>query len=146
MGVYEKYIVPGVFYARYVFFLLTLMIFIFQIRKLISDVNCRTKAINILLKPLIPGVIFVILFAWKEIDSFVRRKGSEPEVVQEPEPEVVQETEVVQEIEVVQKTECPPENMKCRDLIGYNVCKKGAIKCNSDKKTWTCGSCKGKLL
>lgn len=95
MSFYNNYIGPGVRYLTYIAFLATIVIFGLEIRKIYQS-NCRIMIFDALGKPLIPAMLFIILFFWKNINEFVSRSalvgGDDDDVEQEsdPEPEVVE--------------------------------------------------------
>ena len=74
MGIYDDYIEPGVRYLTYITFLITVVMFSLQIRKIYQS-NCRIMIFDALGKPFVPGMIFLILFFWKNINEFVMRSA-----------------------------------------------------------------------
>ena len=70
MGIYAKYIAPGVRYLTYITFLITLIMFSIQVRKIYQS-ECRIMLFDALGKPFVPAMIFLILFFWKNINEFV---------------------------------------------------------------------------
>lgn len=74
MSFYNNYIGPGVRYLTYATFLATILIFGLQIRKIYQS-NCRIMLFDALGKPLIPAMMFMVLFFWKNINEFVSRSA-----------------------------------------------------------------------
>lgn len=72
MGIYDKYVAPTVRYTTYLAFLVTIVMFAFQLRKIYQS-DCRIMIFDALGKPFVPAMIFLILFFWKEINEFVMR-------------------------------------------------------------------------
>ena len=81
MGIYENYVAPAVRYLTYLSFLTAIVIFGLELRKIYSS-DCRIMIFDALAKPMIPAMIFAILFFWKEINEFVSKsvlvKAEEP--------------------------------------------------------------------
>lgn len=100
MGIYKNYISPGVKYLTYITFLISIVMLAFQLRKIYQS-NCRIMLFDALGKPFIPGMIFLILFFWKNINEFVmkselvggKKDEETPEPVKEETHEPVKEEE-----------------------------------------------------
>ena len=74
MGIYNTYIGPAVRYLTYLAFLATIIIFGLEVRKIYQS-NCRIVLFDALGKPLIPAMVFMVLFFWKNINEFVSRSS-----------------------------------------------------------------------
>lgn len=74
MGIYDDYVAPGVRYLTYITFLITILMFGLQVRKIYQS-NCRIMLFDALGKPFVPAMIFLILFFWKNINEFVMRSA-----------------------------------------------------------------------
>ena len=89
MSIYENYVAPGVKYLTYISFLATVLILGLQLSKIYRS-ECRVMVFDALAKPFIPGMIFAILFFWKEINEFVSRsvlvKPDAPDTKKAPTP------------------------------------------------------------
>ena len=88
MGIYEKYVAPAVRYLTYLSFLTAIIIFGLELRKIYSS-DCRIMIFDALAKPMIPAMIFTVLFFWKEINEFVSKSvlvggEKEPETPKTP--------------------------------------------------------------
>lgn len=86
MSIYTNYVAPGVRYLTYITFLITIVMFAFQVRKIYQS-NCRIMVLDALGKPFVPAMIFLILFFWKNINEFVMRSvlvSGEKEEAPEP--------------------------------------------------------------
>lgn len=86
MGIYADYVAPGVRYLTYITFLITIVMFAFQVRKIYQS-NCRIMLFDALGKPFVPAMIFLILFFWKNINEFVMKSvlvGGEKKEAPEP--------------------------------------------------------------
>jgi len=88
MGIYENYVAPAVRYTTYATFLITVFILGLQLRRIYKS-ECRIMIFDALSKPMIPAMIFAILFFWKEINEFVSKsvlvKAEESESPESPE-------------------------------------------------------------
>jgi hypothetical protein len=74
MSIYTNYVAPGIRYLTYITFLITIVMFAFQVRKIYQS-NCRIMVFDALGKPFVPAMIFLILFFWKNINEFVTRSA-----------------------------------------------------------------------
>ena len=86
MSIYTNYVAPGVRYLTYITFLITIVMFAFQVRKIYQS-NCRIMVFDALGKPFVPAMIFLILFFWKNINEFITRSvlvSGEKEEAPEP--------------------------------------------------------------
>ena len=88
MSIYKDYVAPAVRYTTYATFLITVFILGLQLRRIYKS-ECRIMIFDALAKPMIPAMIFTILFFWKEINEFVSKsvlvRSEEPETPESPE-------------------------------------------------------------
>ena len=74
MSFYNTYVGPAVRYLTYITFLITIVMFGFQLRKIYNS-ECRIMVFDAFGKPFVPAMIFLILFFWKNINEFVMKSS-----------------------------------------------------------------------